>query len=261
MMMFTPERHLPTSGQHGPAPSGTPRPAQSVQYSIFSRPPGGIWAVSTRTDFSALARPRRLTRASTSMPMSMGRLPLPSSSLLRRHLSTATPTGPPGAPPSLEGQFAWVVGGVGIVGAGICRGLLRAGATVLVNSRHELRLEQLSEELERPERLIVVPGSMLPEHAASTVAAGMERTGNQLNHVRTATIPSPPQTCPYLAQLCFPVSTHRSSLTAPSAGGLATTATSRRSCATPAPCSTFRPRNSRPSPRSSPASTSPPPTT
>ena len=28
MMMFTPERHLPTSGQHGPAPSGTPLPAQ-----------------------------------------------------------------------------------------------------------------------------------------------------------------------------------------------------------------------------------------
>jgi len=28
MMMFTPERHLPTSGQHGSAPSGTPPPAQ-----------------------------------------------------------------------------------------------------------------------------------------------------------------------------------------------------------------------------------------
>jgi len=28
MMMLTPERHLPTSGQHGPAPSGTPPPAQ-----------------------------------------------------------------------------------------------------------------------------------------------------------------------------------------------------------------------------------------
>ena len=28
MMMFTPETHLPTSGQHGLAPSGTPPPAQ-----------------------------------------------------------------------------------------------------------------------------------------------------------------------------------------------------------------------------------------
>jgi len=28
MRMFTPERHLPTSGQHGPAPSGIPPPAQ-----------------------------------------------------------------------------------------------------------------------------------------------------------------------------------------------------------------------------------------
>ena len=27
-MMLTPERHLPTSGQHGPAPSGAPPPAQ-----------------------------------------------------------------------------------------------------------------------------------------------------------------------------------------------------------------------------------------
>jgi len=30
MMMFTPERHLPTSGQHGPAPSGTPPPATAA---------------------------------------------------------------------------------------------------------------------------------------------------------------------------------------------------------------------------------------
>jgi len=29
-MMFTPERHLPTSGQHGPAPSGTPPPARQI---------------------------------------------------------------------------------------------------------------------------------------------------------------------------------------------------------------------------------------
>jgi len=26
--LYAPERHLPTSGQHGPAPSGTPPPAQ-----------------------------------------------------------------------------------------------------------------------------------------------------------------------------------------------------------------------------------------
>lgn len=101
---------------------------------------------------------------------------------LRRHLSIRTPKKPP-APPSLEGQVAWVAGGVGIVGAGICRGLLRAGATVLVNSRHETRLEQLADELGHPERLICVTGSMLPEHAATTIQSGLERTNGQLNHV------------------------------------------------------------------------------
>ena len=35
MMMFTPERHLPTSGQHGPAPSGTPPPAQPPPLNPF----------------------------------------------------------------------------------------------------------------------------------------------------------------------------------------------------------------------------------
>jgi NAD(P)-dependent dehydrogenase (short-subunit alcohol dehydrogenase family) len=78
---------------------------------------------------------------------------------------------------------AWVAGGVGIVGAGICRGLLRAGATVLVNSRHETRLEQLADELGHPERLICVTGSMLPEHAATTIRSGLDRTNGQLNHV------------------------------------------------------------------------------
>eukprot|EP00967_Tisochrysis_lutea_P087008 scaffold122932_cov28-Tisochrysis_lutea.AAC.2 len=84
---------------------------------------------------------------------------------------------------SLEGQVAWVVGGVGIVGAGICRGLLRAGATVLVNSRHETRLEQLADELGHPEQLVCVTGSMLPEHAAATITAGLDRTSQQLDHV------------------------------------------------------------------------------
>jgi NAD(P)-dependent dehydrogenase (short-subunit alcohol dehydrogenase family) len=100
----------------------------------------------------------------------------------RRHLAIGIPK-KPSLPPSLEGQVAWVAGGVGIVGAGICRGLLRAGATVLVNSRHGRRLEQLADELGHPERLICVTGSMLPEHAASTIQTGLERTNGQLNHV------------------------------------------------------------------------------
>jgi len=48
MMMYTPERHLPTSGQHGPAPSGTPPlaqpppPPQTRETQSHSAPLGNI---------------------------------------------------------------------------------------------------------------------------------------------------------------------------------------------------------------------------
>ena len=54
---------------------------------------------------------------------------------------------------SLYGQYAWVIGGAGTVGTGLCRGLLRAGATVLVNSRHPNRLTALADDLGHPEQL------------------------------------------------------------------------------------------------------------
>ena len=52
---------------------------------------------------------------------------------------------------TLEGQTCWVVGGAGQIGTGIVRGLLRAGATVVVNSRSGERLSALTEELGHPE--------------------------------------------------------------------------------------------------------------
>lgn len=85
-------------------------------------------------------------------------------------------------PPSLEGSVAWVVGGVGVVGSGICRGLLRAGATVIVNSRSIDRLEGLRNSLGNPERLVTINGSMLAEGAESTVETAMQRCG-KLDHV------------------------------------------------------------------------------
>lgn len=84
--------------------------------------------------------------------------------------------------PSLEGSVAWVVGGVGVVGSGICRGLLRAGATVIVNSRNMDRLEGLSNSLGNPERLVTINGSMLADGAAKTVETVMQRCG-KLDHV------------------------------------------------------------------------------
>ena len=83
----------------------------------------------------------------------------------------------------LEGRVAWVVGGAGIVGSGIARGLLNAGATVILNSRHPDRLQKLSEGLCHPENLVTINASMLPDSAERTVAMGMELTGNRLDHV------------------------------------------------------------------------------
>ena len=87
------------------------------------------------------------------------------------------------APRPLEGQFAWIIGGAGAVGAGLARSLLDAGATVLVNSRRVNALATLSKDLDDHDRLIGVPGSMLPESAEETVAAVMNLTAYRLDHV------------------------------------------------------------------------------
>ena len=82
---------------------------------------------------------------------------------------------------SLINQTCWVVGGVGVVGRGITRGLLKSGATVIVNSRNTERLARLSEELEHPERLITVHGSLLPGRASQTIEEALD--ARPLNHV------------------------------------------------------------------------------
>lgn len=70
---------------------------------------------------------------------------------------------------SLHNKTCWVVGGVGVIGRGITRALLNAGATVIVNSRSEKRLLQISDELGNPDKLITINGSLLPGYAAKTV--------------------------------------------------------------------------------------------
>ena len=82
---------------------------------------------------------------------------------------------------SLINQTVWVVGGVGVVGRGITRGLLQAGATVIVNSRSEERLDKIQASLGNPERLMLVHGSLLPGQASKTVADALDKTA--LNHV------------------------------------------------------------------------------
>ena len=88
-----------------------------------------------------------------------------------------------GAIRPLEGHVAWVVGGAGVVGQGITRGLLNAGAFVIVNSRHPQKLQKLSEELDHPEQLVTINASMLPDSADKTVSKAMEISGNRLDHV------------------------------------------------------------------------------
>jgi len=82
---------------------------------------------------------------------------------------------------SLANQTCWVVGGVGVIGRGITRGLLKAGATVIVNSRSDERLTRLSKDLGHPERLLTIHGSLLPGYASKTVRQTLDAM--PLNHV------------------------------------------------------------------------------
>ena len=82
---------------------------------------------------------------------------------------------------SLVNQTCWVVGGVGVIGRGITRGLLKAGATVIVNSRSEERLNRVAEDLGHPDRLITIKGSLLPGYASKTVRQTLDAI--PLDHV------------------------------------------------------------------------------
>ncbi len=48
---------------------------------------------------------------------------------------------------TLVNQTCWVVGGVGVIGRGIARSFLQAGATVILNSSDESRLNQIAFDL------------------------------------------------------------------------------------------------------------------
>eukprot|EP00555_Chaetoceros_dichaeta_P010036 CAMPEP_0198262090 /NCGR_PEP_ID=MMETSP1447-20131203/10653_1 /TAXON_ID=420782 /ORGANISM="Chaetoceros dichaeta, Strain CCMP1751" /LENGTH=281 /DNA_ID=CAMNT_0043950205 /DNA_START=26 /DNA_END=871 /DNA_ORIENTATION=- len=83
---------------------------------------------------------------------------------------------------SLINQTCWVVGGVGVIGRGITRALLQSGATVIVNSREESRLQRIESDLGNPEKLILVHGSLLPGSAESTVEKVLSNN-TPLHHV------------------------------------------------------------------------------
>ena len=87
---------------------------------------------------------------------------------------------------SLTTRLVWVVGGAGSVGQGLARGLLKAGATVIVNSRHQRLLQRMQEEIgggSAEGRLVTVNRSMLPGSAEETVRIVLDMTGSRLDHV------------------------------------------------------------------------------
>jgi len=97
--------------------------------------------------------------------------------------SPASTRVPVAQPQPLTGQIAWVIGGAGVIGRGICRGLLQAGATVIVNSGSQSRLDRLYQDLGCPQKLIGIQGSMRPAGADAVVKDVMEMTNSCLNHV------------------------------------------------------------------------------
>lgn len=83
---------------------------------------------------------------------------------------------------SLANQTAWIVGGVGVIGRGIARGFLQAGAKVIVNSSNDARLEQIEKDLNHPANLVLIHGDLLPGSVESTLEKAMIGSGS-LNHV------------------------------------------------------------------------------
>jgi NAD(P)-dependent dehydrogenase (short-subunit alcohol dehydrogenase family) len=84
---------------------------------------------------------------------------------------------------SLANKTCWVVGGVGVIGRAISRSLLGSGATVIVNSREEARLDRLASDLGNPEKLITVHGSLLPGESSATIKKALGMSSGPLNHV------------------------------------------------------------------------------
>jgi len=70
---------------------------------------------------------------------------------------------------NLKGKAALIVGGVGPIGRALARGMLQAGADVIVNSRSESKLAALAKDLGNPSTLHCVQGTMMPSGVDRTI--------------------------------------------------------------------------------------------
>ena len=84
---------------------------------------------------------------------------------------------------TLIGKNVWMLGGVGRVGAELCRGYLRSGARVIVCSRFEERLTHLSHCLGYPDGLFCIKGSLMDDNASSLVFETLAGLGGALDCV------------------------------------------------------------------------------
>lgn len=99
---------------------------------------------------------------------------------------------------TMDGRVALVAGGAGTVGSGIVHAFLHAGATVLVPSREQARLDALRSELAASgeltgalgERLIGIEADIATPAGAATVRQVVERDvigrGGHLDHLVTS---------------------------------------------------------------------------
>lgn len=88
--------------------------------------------------------------------------------------------------PELNGRVALVAGGAGAVGEGVVQAFLDAGATVVVPSRAEQRLQALRERLGDPKGLVTIEGDVGSADGATEVRDRALEAAGQLDAVVAA---------------------------------------------------------------------------
>jgi NAD(P)-dependent dehydrogenase (short-subunit alcohol dehydrogenase family) len=76
-----------------------------------------------------------------------------------------------------------VIGATGDVGRGIVRVLIERGHRVAAVARNAARLQSLGDEFDRPERLLLIPGSVASDDAARSLLQSVQSVMPRIDHV------------------------------------------------------------------------------